>query len=222
MRYFFYWYLFRLFLGNPLLALLLVAVIYLVLDRQFIGLLPDIFKPFKRRSRINTLKEEVKLNPANVNAYKELGQMYLESKRYQEAIDYFEKALSKLGDYADVHFYLGKACFLYGQQEKGIEELQQALRLNSKVGYGEPYIYLLDYYIVRGKESAGIDAYLEQVERFGTPEILYKAGDVLLKHGDQRGKGLLREALANYKAIPGNFKKMHRRWALLAKLKTMR
>ncbi|MFZ5945474.1 MAG: tetratricopeptide repeat protein [Bacillota bacterium] len=219
MRFLFYYFFFRMFLGNPLLALFIIVIIYLIIDQKFIGLFPDIFSPFKRKSRINSLKEEVRLNPANANAYKELGQLYLETKKYQESIGYFEKTLDKMGDYADNRFYLGKAYYLNGQKEKGQEQLTKALEINTKVGYGEPYIYLLDNLLSQGGDKLEINNMIENIHRFGTPEILYKAGDTLLKYGDSRGKDLLKEAVENYRGIPGNFKKIHRRWVFLARIK---
>lgn len=222
MRFLLYYFLFRVFLGNPLLALLIITFIYLMVDRQFIGLLPDIFKPFKRKSRIKALKETVKLNPADVNAYKEIGQLYLEEKNYQEAINNFLKTLGKMGEYADIHFYLGKAFYLQGQHEKGKEELLQALSINSKVGYGEPYIYLLETEIAGEKDRVEIKDLVEKIQRFGNPEILYKAGNILLKYDVQLGKDLLKEAVETYKGIPRNFRKLHRRWAFFARLKLIK
>jgi len=221
LRFFFYYLIFRLFLGNPLLALIILGFIYLIIDRQFIGLFPDFLKPFKRRNRIKALEEQVKLNPADVDGYKELGQLYLEGKKYRQAVTYFEKCLGKMDEYADIHFYLGKALYFTGQKEEGYGELLKGLAINPKIGYGEPYIYLLEYQLVNNNEPEKINDFIEKIERFGTPEILYKGGNVLLKYDQRKAQTLLREAINNYKAIPGSFRKAHRRWAFLARLKLL-
>ncbi|NLW25003.1 MAG: tetratricopeptide repeat protein [Clostridia bacterium] len=218
MRFFFYYFLFRILLGNPILALIIIVFLYLLVDRQFIGLFPDIFKPFRRKARINKLKQEVSINPANVNAYKELGELYLEAKKYKDSVNYLEKTLGKMGEYADIHFYLGKAYYLLGEKEKGAEELKTAIEINTKVGYGEPYIYLLDREINTSRDPEVIKELLFSIERFGTPEILYKAGKVLLNHDRPRAREMFREAIDDYKKGPKHYRKTHRRWAFLARL----
>jgi len=220
-RFFLYYFIFRIFLGNPLFALLIIFFLYLIIDRQFIGLFPDFLKPFKRSSRIKALKELVKLNPANVDGYRELGQLYLESKKYPQAVNYFEKCLEKMDEYADIHFHLGKGLYLMGQKEEGYREISKALSINPKIGYGEPYIYLLEYQLAHNPLPEKVNEYVKKTEQFGIPEILYKCGSVLLKHDSIKGKELLQEAVSNYKAIPGNFRKVHRRWVFLARLKLL-
>jgi len=220
-RFFLYYFIFRFFLGNPLLALLIIFFLYLIIDRQFIGLFPDFLKPFKRSSRIKALKELVKLNPANVDGYRELGQLHLEGKKYTQAVEYFEKCLVKMDEYADIHFYLGKGLYLMGQKEEGYRELFKALSINPKIGYGEPYIYLLDYQLDTNPLPEKINEFLKKIEQFGTPEILYKCGSILLKQDSIKGRELLQEAVSNYKAMPRNFRKIHRRWAFLARFKLL-
>ncbi|KJS21462.1 MAG: hypothetical protein VR72_10650 [Clostridiaceae bacterium BRH_c20a] len=219
MRFFLYYFIFRIFLGSPLLALFIIFFLYLIIDRQFIGLFPDFLKPFKRSSRIKALKELVKLNPANVDGYKELGQLYLEGKKYTQAVEYFEKCLEKMAEYADIHFYLGKGLYLMGQKEEGCKEITKALSISPKIAYGEPYIYLLEYQLDNNPIPEKVNEFLKKIWQFGTPEILYKCGSILLKYDSIKGRELLQEAVSNYKAMPGNFRKLHRRWAFLARLK---
>lgn len=217
MRFLFYYFLFRL-LGNPFLAIIVIAFIYLIVDRQFIGLIPDFFKPLRRKSQIKNLQEEINLNPANVNAYKELGLLYLEEKKYKLASQYLLDTLDKLGEYADTHFYLGKAYYLGGQKEEGKKELEKAIEINSKVGYGEPYVYLLDAEINDTQNTEKIKDLINNLQHFGTTEILYKAGMVLKTFEKERANKMFNEALETYRMSPKHFKKVHRRWALLAKL----
>ena len=75
----FYLLFFRFYIPNPLAAFIVFYFLYTIVDRQFVSL-PDAFKPFKNRSKVKRLKDEIKLNPANANAYYELGQIYLNKK----------------------------------------------------------------------------------------------------------------------------------------------
>lgn len=221
MRFFFYYLVFRVFLHNPLLTLIILGVIYLLVDRRFIGLFPDFLRPFKRKQRIRELEEQVKINPANVNAYRELGQLYMEGKNYLSAVNSFEKCLDKMNEYADIHFGLGKGLYLLGRNEEGTEEMQKALNINPKIGYGEPYIYLLENQLANENNGEKINNYIQKIRQFGTPEILYKGGIKLYKYDQIKAKELLQEGLNTYQVIPRNFRKVHRRWAFLTRLKLL-
>lgn len=51
--------------GNPLFAIVVLVVGYALLDKIYLGLLPDFFTPLKRYRRINNLLAELNINPAN-------------------------------------------------------------------------------------------------------------------------------------------------------------
>lgn len=221
MRFVFYYLVFKIFLRNPLLTLFILVVLYLLTDRRFIGLFPDFLRPFKRKQRIRELEKQVQINPADVNAYRELGQLYMEGKNYLSAVNSFEKCLDKMNGYADIHFGLGKGLYFLGRKEEGMEEIHKALNINPKIGYGEPYIYLLENQLTNEYDGEKINNYIQKIRQFGTPEILYKGGVKLYKYDQVKAKELLQEGLNTYKVIPRNFRKVHRRWALLTRLKLL-
>lgn len=219
LRFIYYYLIFRLFMGNPLLALFILFIIYAIVDRKFIGLMPDFFKPLKRKKRIKDLEENIKLNPSNTESYRELGYLYLEDKKYQKAINNFRKALDKMSQYAEIHLHLGKANYLLGNKDEGIEELLKALEISPKAGYGEPYIYLLDYEINKKKPSREIiNQFIKNLHTYGTVENLYKGGRVLKSYDNVQANELLLDALETYKVSPKYLKKSNRRWAFLAKI----
>src|SRR5262249_547546 len=59
-------------------------------------LLPGVFQGFGRRSRIQSLETEIIDNPSAGN-YEELGDLYLEEKKYEKARNAFTKAIEAYG-----------------------------------------------------------------------------------------------------------------------------
>ena len=117
MQSFFLYYILSMLFGNPVTAILFLAFIYLIVDRRFIGLLPDFTRPLRRKSRMRQLRTTVALNPANASAQLELGQLLMERKRYREALPFLQQAGKKLEDHASAQFYLGADLVRVGEMD---------------------------------------------------------------------------------------------------------
>lgn len=222
MKYYFLYLILRLFTGNPLMALLLLAVIYAAVDRRFIGILPDFLQPWRRWQKISGLKREIHAYPHDGRILYELGALLVEQGKAKEGLRYLEKAREQMPEHPDVQYFLGLALFKNGYQEKGREALEKALMLNPRVQYGAPYIYLIDYYLNRGNNGAIVAQYLKKIEEFGSPEYYYKLGCIFQKAGQQnKAKEMFGEAVANFKGYPAFYKKKQRSWALRAKMRTL-
>ncbi len=228
MRTFFLYFIIVRLLGNPLLAIAVLAVIYLLVDRRFIGLLPDFTRPIRRASRWRQLRGMVELNPANAGAQLELGQLLCERRRYHEALPLLEKAGQKLGDHATAQFYLGVAYIRTGDLAAGRAALLKAVALRPSVQYGEPYVYLAEAALDTEGRAATDQApgaaakkplaeWVDTVLRYGNTEVCYRMGAVLRRRGQEvEAVRLFREALAGYKQSPAFARKQGRRWAFLA------
>lgn len=206
-------------LRSPVLAFVILVVAYTIADRQFIGVLPDVTKPFRRNARIRSLRAEAERNPHNSAAMQELGLLLVEKGAFEEAADRLASALRRMPENANVRLGLGIALYNLGRYDDAIAEVHEAIRLNPRVGYGLPSVYLLKNQLRIGSvnDSAAIEALLERITSAGSPEVLYRSGLALLEAGDTvRAKRMFSAALANYRCFPGRLKKMHRRWALAA------
>ncbi|SMB96218.1 Tetratricopeptide repeat-containing protein [Desulfonispora thiosulfatigenes DSM 11270] len=219
MRYFIYYYFLTRIIGNPIISLGILIIAFILVERKFIGIIPDIFKPLKRKRKIANLKSTIKLNPANINAYRELGSLYLEDNKYQKAEENFMKTLDKMDNYAETHFLLGKAYYLQNKIDLGITELETAIDINPKIGYGEPYIYLLAEAYSSKKNENNINDYIGNLHYYGTVETLYKAGEVISKYDQKKAKEMFKKALEIYNGGPKYLKRLYRRWAILARIK---
>ena len=216
MRYFFLYALLSYVLRNPLLILLGLAIVYLVIDRGFIGLLPDFTRPFRRRRHMTRLAEEIRLNPANATGQLELGALYLERGQASRALPFLEKAHERMADSARALLVLGACYHRLGRESEAKEVLEQAIAINPKVGYGEPYYYLLAIALqVKTRDEAVLTELKERILSRGSTEVFYRTGRILLRSGDRAGaRAMFQEAVDNYQASPKGFRRAHRRFAV--------
>ncbi|MEG3072223.1 MAG: hypothetical protein RQM92_16470 [Candidatus Syntrophopropionicum ammoniitolerans] len=82
--------------GNPFFALVILLLVIFFVDRRFVGILPDIFAPWRRSKRVRQLKRDIKINPANAEFHLELGEAYFRKGKYLEALSFLERAYAKM------------------------------------------------------------------------------------------------------------------------------
>ena len=79
-----------------------------------------------------SLEKEVKKNPDNASAWIQLGHIYFDTDRYQQAIDAYEKALELNPNNADVLTDLGVMYRRSGQPGEAIKKFDMAVAVNPK------------------------------------------------------------------------------------------
>lgn len=207
---------------NPLLALLIIILIYVFIDRSFIGILPDFMGPFRQRQRVGELKREVQVNPHNANAHLELGELYFTKGQYKQAEEYIKNALVKMEDSALARFYLGASLYHLGHKEEGRNELEESIRLNPKVAQGYPYLYLLKYQQqskVYNEDNNLKNELVDNLLRYGAVKTFYDAGKYFNHIGvhDLASK-FFDEVLDIYRISSPTMRRRFRRMAMYAKL----
>lgn len=218
---FFVYYLLSRLTGNPFLGLVILIVLYTLLDKTYLGFLPDFSRPFMRNSRIRSLVSELQVNPANASAAQELGVLYFEKKKYHKALVFLQKAHERVKNSARLYLYMGMAYMESGEQEAGMTALLKAIELDRKTGHGLPYIYLIRYELDKtGVKSEAIERYESDFENFANTENFYRMGLVYKNSGRSREAGeMFRRALEEYAYVPKTLKRIHRKWALLSRLR---
>ena len=207
-------------LGTPISSIVIILVAIYLLDRFFIGVLPNVFAPIKRRSQIKRLENELRINPANASNAMELGVLYFEKKRYETALGYLNKAYERMKDSDRLLLYRGMALIENGCRNEGIDNLNKAVAINEGTGYGLPYVYLLS----DAMENTGISRtesknLQDKFWRYANTENLYRMGMMYKRHGDrEKARDMFDNAIKEYSYCPRNLKKLHRRWALLSRL----
>jgi len=75
----------------------------------------------------NDFKESLDINPNQFEANHSLGVMYVQSKRYKEAISPLINALQIYNNYASTYFNLGIAYYYIGEEENAIKNIEMAV-----------------------------------------------------------------------------------------------
>lgn len=206
--------------GSPIVALLVILVIIYFLDRRFVGLLPSVTRPFRLNRRLNRLKQELRLNPHNTSNKLELARLLIEKKRYQQALSILQDVHQVMNDSAEVKYELGHCMLKLGQLSEGERLISEALEINPRIKYGEPYLRLGETLAASNADKA-----LGYLKKFRTLhssscEAYYRLGQLYQHFGkDSQAREAFSEAVAVYRSLPKYKKRAERRWALLARLK---
>lgn len=207
-------------LGNPILALIILLIVFYVLERRYIGLTPSILKPVKRSRRLSKLREELRLSPHQTSAKLEAGRILMERKQYREARELLRQVVEVMDDSADVRAELGICELKLGALEEGERLLLEALDMNPRVKYGEPYLRLAEAWA--DQNAARAIGYLQQFAAIQSSscEAYYRLGQLYDRLGQkEEARKAYRETVELYRGLPKYKRRHERKWALLARFK---
>ncbi len=208
--------------GNPLLAIILTVAVIYVIDRRYVGLFPDVTKPFQTAKRLAQLKQSINLNPHNNSEKLEMARILNGKKRYAHAKKVLEGIAAAMEDSAELWFELGSCELALGNLQTGEQHMQRALKINPRVAYGEPYLRMGEAFAKHDTAKA-----LSYLRKFGevqssSCEAYYLLGQLYRRIGQQdEAAEAFREVLNIYRILPKYKKKSERRWAMLARLKVL-
>lgn len=203
--------------GNPVAALIILLIILYAADRRFIGFAPSVSRPFALSRKLSRLRSQLALSPHDASLKLDIARTYIEKKQYRAAIPYLEQLEPVFADSADVSFALGLCCLKLGRLADGERHVLHALKLNPRVGYGDPYLRL-------GEAFAAIDpdkaiGYLERFKdaNASSCEAYYRLGKLYARLGRRAdAERAYREAVQIYRSLPRYKRRSERKWALLA------
>ena len=219
MSKFFLFYILYWMLGNPIIALLVILLISFTIDRTYFGFVPDPLKAFRTAGRINELRRIVAINPHDARSLKELGIFMFEKKKYGKAVEYFERAASKMSDDPEFNYYYGISIAKNGDIRKGREYVDAALEASPNLKYGEPYLLMAEVFIDNKDYKMALPL-LESFEKITSYSSrgLYQMGLVKLKLGmKEEGIRYLKKSVEVFKAAPRFKRKVDRKWAWKAR-----
>lgn len=201
--------------GNPILAILVVLFIIYILDRSFVGIFPSLRKPFKRLSQISKLRQQVAMSPHDVSSRRELARLLMERKKYQEAYDIFLGVEQALANSADYWSDRGISALKLGLITEGRRDISQALAMNERVKYGEPYLQLALTLAPSEPELALKYAAKYSEINSSSIEAYYLLGKLYKDMGhNEKAKQAWTEGAGIYRALPKYQKRKERKWAL--------
>lgn len=205
---------------SPLIAIAVLLVILYVLERRYIGLTPSLWRPFQLHSKVRKLRDELRANPHAASAKFELARILMQQKKFAEALPLLQQIEPVMEDSADFHMEIGTCHLKLGSLSQGETYMLQAIQLNPRVGYGDPYLRLGEAHAATEPEKA-----IEWLEQFrqtysSSCEAYYRLGILYQQLGrTEDAKQAFRETLEIYRTLPKYNKRKQRKWALLARFK---
>lgn len=219
---FLFFYLALMLTGNPIVAIILVLVIYYIIDRRFIGLFPSIIRPFQQVIRISNLEKQLALNPHDMPARYDLAQAYMERHRYGKALHLLEGLPPSMKESPDVMYDLGACELALGQLEIGEKRILQAMASKPDLRYGEPYLKLATAMAAVNPKQALLYLTEFQSKNFSSCESYYRLALLQKQFGHHtEARRALQQCLEIYRTLPRFRRRPERRWALLARLKQL-
>jgi tetratricopeptide (TPR) repeat protein len=146
--------------GSPIVAIIVLLIIFYMLDRRFLGLSPSIVKPMRRARRLSKLRQELRLSPHQTSAKLDIARILMERKQYKEANELLEQIAAIMNESAEVSAELGICRLKLGRLEEGEALVLRSLEMNPRVKYGEPYLRLAEAW--SEKEPTKAIGYLER------------------------------------------------------------
>ncbi len=92
--------------------------------------------PIQAQNTLKLAQEAVKADPKNVNAWIELGNILMDTSRFEEAINAYQKALDIDPKNVDVRVDMGTCYRNSGKPDLAVKEYRKALELNPKHANG--------------------------------------------------------------------------------------
>ena len=206
-----------LLLGNPFVAVLVLLLLLYVLDRSFLGFFPSFLKPLRRNRRLARALQDIRERPFDVSAKQEAARLYMEKKRWAEARRLLEDIMPVMEHSAEVRCDLGICRVKTGDVAQGEKDLAEALAMNPRVRYGEPYLRLAEALAPTDVERAVAALHRFKEANSSSCELYYRLGRLYESLGRKAdAKQSYREAVDVYRALPKYKRKSERRWALLS------
>jgi uncharacterized protein HemY len=201
--------------GSPLASILILIVFWWLVDRFTLGMLPDPLRGWARWQRATKLRATLDHNPHDRRARRELGDILVQQRRFQEASEVLKPSLEAGDDDLSTLFLGGVAFYGAGQHETG-ERLLEAARAR------EPGFRMgsIDLELGRGRLARGdLPGAREALERFCQARPSTVEGKVLLaraikRAGDPTKSAELRaQAWKDYASAPVFKRRRERYWA---------
>ncbi len=210
------------FFENPLAAIVLIVIVYAIIDRWYIGALPDFIEPLSRWRKIAKLKSELEFSPSPGQILYQMGALQVESGNMKAGLRNLEKAHDLIPEHPDIEYYLGVARIRMGALAAGKEALENALKLNPKIKYGFPYVYLIEYSLKSEEPGEQIGLYMEKIFEYENPRIYYEVGAVFQKAGyTEKAREMFQKVQVSFRSSPSFLRKQQLYYVIMSKLRNL-
>jgi uncharacterized protein HemY len=205
--------------GSPVGSAAAIVLVWFVVDRFTLGILPDPYRAIQRWQRVSSLERTLLNNPHDRRARAELAEHYVARKKYQKAMEVLRPNLEAGDEDPAMLFTMGVACLGSGHAPQGEKLLGHVEELDPRFRVGEVDLARGTFRLER-KDWAGARDALEKLVgvRKGTVEGRVKLAMALEGLNDDGKAALVKdEAWAEYVAAPGFQRRKERKWAWRAR-----
>lgn len=205
--------------GSPVLSALLLLAAWWLLDRATFRFFPSPVRVLRRWRRASQLQRELHTNPHDRRARLELAELWVDRRRYREAVELLRPNLEAGDDDSNTLFMMGLACLGAGHAEQGELLFKEALAVDPRFRHGVIELERGRWRLRRGDVPGAREA----LERFcdirkGTVEGRVLLAEALRRGGEAGKAALVREeAWREYVAAPRFQRNTERSWAWRAK-----
>lgn len=202
-----YWIFVILFLGP------LGALIYLCMEAlPDIGLLGQSFKAFSRRKRIGELEALVRQNPASGN-YEELGDLYLDEGKFQQARDAFDHAITPRTDTPDPFYRRGACALKLGDAAAAIPDLERVVNQYPDYDFHRAAGLLAHAYALTGQKEKAETLFRQVTTASTSSEIYLNFASLLASEGrNAEAREWAQKVLDKKPMMPGYQRRRERPW----------
>jgi len=186
---------------------------YLVIEGiPDLGLLKGTFQGFGRRTRIQKLETDILDNPSAAN-FEELGEMYLDEKKFEKSREAFTKAIAARSDSPHTFYLRGKASVGLNDFAGAIPDLEIAVRSDHKFDYYRAAGILANAYAHTGDYARADAMFAEPIQFTNTPETLYNYARFLKLAGrNDEAKQWAQTLMAKKRTLPRYMQRYERPW----------
>jgi tetratricopeptide (TPR) repeat protein len=184
---------------------------------------PDPYLFLKFLRKVSRLKSEIRQNPANVTARRDLAQIFLTKRRPARAAELLAEARARDGESAELALLHGKALLLAGRFEAALAPLVAAAEKNDRLFYGEAYLLAGRALVELGRAPEAEDAFQRYLAiHHSSVEGRVRLALARRMQSDADGaRHMTREAISTYSDAPRFRRRVELRWYLRARLMTL-
>jgi len=175
-------------------------------------LLRGVIQGFGRRSRVETLEAQILDNPSAGN-YEELGELYMEEKKYGNAREAFDRAIAARGDSPHTFYFRALSLLAQNNFSEAIPDLERVVERDRKFDYYRAAGLLADAYARTGEMDRSGLHFAEVTQYSTTPETLYNYANYLkLQNRREEAREWVHKLLAKKRTLPRYMGRIERPW----------
>jgi hypothetical protein len=202
-----YWIYVILFLGP------VGALVYLFAEAlPDIGLLRASFKVFPRRKRIGQLLNAVHDNPSPGN-YEELGDLYMDDGKLEQARAAFDKAIAARADTLDPFYRRGVCAILLGDAAGALPDLERTVEKEPAYDFYRAAGLLARAYALTGQQARAETLFRQVTVKSVASETYLNFAELLASEGkNAEAREWAQKVLDKKPTMPGYLRRRERPW----------